>query len=225
MQKRKLQLHYNKQKNLRGVIKTEHGRIIYLELIKKNDRCVIHKCYYLDRTCAGVYYSAPKKLVTREFDYSELLQVVGRELDRRYCAAELDNSLIELSDEQFIQYKLNDLKRGYKFLIFVGDGELINGVPAVIITRLKNRVHRSIYLEMRYMKGRGGITDCRYYDRSYKQRTEVIPEPLTTVFFKYNRQTILNIINQELNTAFTDIIFVNDGSIDINNEQPLCGCI
>ena len=48
---------------------------------------------------------------------------------------------------------------------------------------------------------------------------------LSTVYFKYNRHAIINIINNELNTAFTNIIFVTDGSLDINNEVALCGNI
>ena len=117
------------------------------------------------------------------------------------------------------------MQRKYNYLIFIGGGELINGIPSVIKTRFKNRIHRSIYLEMRYCNGRGVITDCHYYDRKYKERSKVVPEMLSTVFFEYNRQAILNIINNELNTAFTHIIFVTDSSLDINNEIALCGNI
>ena len=53
----------------------------------------------------------------------------------------------------------------------------------------------------------------------------VIPETLSTVFFDYNRQAILNIINNELNTAFTNVIFVTDGSLDIDKKVALCGNI
>lgn len=117
------------------------------------------------------------------------------------------------------------MQRKYNFLILIGEGDLINGIPIVIKTRLKNRIHRSIYIEMQYQNGKGVITDCYYYDRKYKARKNVIPETLSTVFFEYNRQTILNIINNELNTAFTSIIFVTDGSIDIDNKVALCGNI
>ena len=117
------------------------------------------------------------------------------------------------------------MRRKYNFLIFIGEGEPVNGVPYIIRTRLKNRIHRSIYIEMQYRDGKGVITDCHYYDRKYKERTKVIPETLTTVFFEYNRQAILNIINNELKVAFTDIIFVTDGSLDIDNKVALCGNI
>ena len=78
---------------------------------------------------------------------------------------------------------------------------------------------------MHYKDGKGVITDCHYYDRKYKERSKVIPETLTTVFFEYSRQAILNIINNELNVAFTDIIFVTDGSLSIDKKTPLCGYI
>ena len=48
---------------------------------------------------------------------------------------------------------------------------------------------------------------------------------LSTVYFKYNRHAIINIINNELNTAITNIIFVTDDSLDINNKVALCGNI
>ena len=74
-------------------------------------------------------------------------------------------------------------------------------------------------------KGKGVIADCYYYDRKYKVRSKVIPETLTTVFFNYDRLAILNTVNRELNTAFTHIIFVTDGSLDIDNKVAICGNI
>ena len=80
-------------------------------------------------------------------------------------------------------------------------------------------------MEMQYRNGRGVITDCHYYDRIYKEKKQVIPETLSTVYFMYTRQAILNIINSELNASFTDIIFVTDGSLSIDKKTPLCGYI
>ena len=47
----------------------------------------------------------------------------------------------------------------------------------------------------------------------------------TVVLEYYNRQAILNIVNKELNAAFTDVLFVTDGSIDIERETAICGNI
>lgn len=225
MDKQNLQLYRLNNNDFRTVIKTRHGRIIYLELGQKSDTMTINQCSYIDRVRGGEYYAAPKKLVTLSFNHADLLHIIATELDRRYYGIDLIDSYSELSTEEFIQYMLKKLNPYYKFLIFIGEGEMINGIPSCIKTRFKNRLHRSIYLEMQYINNKGTITDCHYYDRTYKARSNVIPETLSTVCFEYNRQAILNIVNSELNTAFTDAIFVTDNSLNIENTLPLCGYI
>lgn len=154
-----------------------------------------------------------------------MLDVIAFELDRKYFGVEITDKFAALNTTEFIDLQLKTMQRKYNFLIFVGEGELIDGIPSILKTRFKNRIHRGIYLEMQYRNGKGVITDCHYYDRTYKERSKVIPETLSTVFLEYNRQAILNIINNELNTSFTHIIFVADGSLDIDNKVALCGNI
>lgn len=44
----------------------------------------------------------------------------------------------------------------YHFLIMEGSGEVVSGLPSRLRTRLKNRLHRSVYLELEhYGDGRG----------------------------------------------------------------------
>lgn len=217
MKKQQLILHKTQSGNFRSVIKTSHGRLIYLEISKDDDGVSVMECYYLDRK----NFSVPKKLITTSFNFNEMLDVIAAELDRKYYGIEITDEFADLSRDEFIAIKLKNTK--YNFLIFVGEGELIAGIPSVIKTRFKNKIHRSIYLEMQYYNGKGVITDCYYFDRKYKVKEKVIPETLTTVFFDYNRLAILNIINNELNASFTHIIFVIDGSLDINNEVAWCG--
>ena len=224
MKKQQLILHKTENGNYRSVIKTKHGRLIYLEISQGNNGLLVKNCYYLDRVKGGEYYSSPQKLITRDFSFNEMLDVIASELNRRYFGVEITDKFTELTRDEFIDLQLKAMQKKYNFLIFVGMGELIDGIPSVIKTRFKNSIHRSIYIEMRYKSnGKGVISDCHYYDRKYRERSKVIPEMLSTVFFKYNRQAILNIINNELNTAFTHIIFVTDGSLDIDNEIALCG--
>ena len=225
MHKQLLHLYQSENNTLRAVIKNQHARLIFLELIRKDNNLKIAECYYVDRVRNGKFYAVPQKLISKTFTYNELLTVIEHELNRKYYGIETINSLSDLTTEEFICRKLREINQGYKFLIFIGKGDSINGIPSFIQTRFKNRIHRSIYLEMQYRNNKGVITDCHYYDREYKARNRVIPETLNAVYFEYNRQTILNIINNELNTAFTDIIFVTDGSLNIDNEMPLCGYI
>lgn len=220
-----LRLHKTQSGNYRSVIKTKHGRLIYLEISEGNNSLSIKNCYYLDRIRGGEYYSSPQKLITRDFNYNEMLDVIASELDRKYFGVKITDKFADLTKDEFIDLQFKAMQRKYNFLIFVGEGELIDGIPSVIKTRFKNRIHRSIYLEMQYRNGKGVITDCHYYDRKYKERSKVVPQMLSTVFFEYNRQAILHIVNTELNTVFTHIIFVTDGSLDIDNEVALCGNI
>ena len=226
MRKQSLILHKTQSGNYRSVIKTKHGRLIYLKISKDNNIVYIKNCYYLDRMRCGEYYASPQKLVTTNFSYDEILDVIASELDRKYFGIEITDKFAALNTTEFINLQLISMQRKYNFLIFIGEGVLIDGIPSVIRTRFKNRIHRGIYMEMRYHgNGKGVISNCHYYDRKYKERSSVVPETLSTVFFDYNRQAILNIINNELNTAFTHIIFVTDGSLDIDNEVALCGNI
>lgn len=225
MKKQQLVLHKTRSGDYRSVIKTKHGRIIYLEIIQDNNSLSIKNCYYVDRIRGKEYYASPQKLVTKKFNFNKMLNVIALELDRKYFGIEIKDKFVDLSRDEFIDLQLKAMQRKYNFLIFIGEGEPVNGIPSIIKTRFKNRIHRSIYLEMRYRNGKGVITDCHYYDRNYKERSNVTPETLSTVFLEYNRQAIINIINNELNTAFTHIIFITDGSLDIDNKVALCGNI
>lgn len=225
MKKQQLILHITRSGTYRTVIKTTHARLICLEISESNNILSVINCYYLDRIKGGKYYSSPKKLITTNFGFNEILDVIASELDRKYFGIEITDRFADLTKDEFIEVKLKAMQRKYNFLIFIGEGEIVNGIPSIIKTRFKNRIHRSLYLEMRYRNGKGVIADCHYYDRNYKERSKVIPETLSTVLFEYNRQAIINIINNELNAAFTHIIFITDGSLDIDNKVALCGNI
>ena len=161
---------------------------------------------------------------TTTFTADKLLSVIEEELDRKFYDISLDYRLGGKSPAEFIRIRLSEIRNKYSFLIFVGKGEPIDGIPAIIRTRLKNQAHRSIYLEIVYdADGRGVIRDCHYYDRKYKVKKQVVPETLYTVVLEYNRQAILNIVNKELNVSFTDVLSVTDGSIDIERTTAICG--
>ena len=227
MYSKKLILYTSLSENsYRTIIKTKHGRLIYLEMRIIQNQCNITDCYYIDRMRNKVYYAQPQKLTTLNFDYDNLLNIICTELDSKYCEIEISDLYKELSTEQFIQDRMQSFRRKYNFLILIGEGDNVNDIPSILKTRFKNRIHRSIYIELHYQKnGMGVIADCHYYDRIYKSKQSVIPETLTSIIFEYNRTGIIQLINNELNADFTDVIFITDNSIDINNLMPLCGNI
>lgn len=117
----------------------------------------------------------------------------------------------------------------YHFLIMEGSGEVVSGLPSRMRTRLKNRLHRSVYLELEhYGDGRGVVRQCYYYDRAYlRQGIRVSPPMLVSCFLPYTREGILDLINHEICCNFTHIIFVSgaDG-IDLSSDDtPICGSI
>lgn len=225
MHQQNLQLYQSKD-GFRTVFKTKHGRLIYLQLHIIDQTVTVEKCLYLDRFRKGSYYAVPQKLTTMQCRENELLSVVATQLDRIYFGIEIIDLLSELSMDDFIQYKLHEMRCGYKFLLFVGSGEAVNGLPVKLQTRLANRLHRRIYLEINYHHDAVGVvSDCHYYDRTYRQRTRVIPQMLTTVFVPFERNSILQMVNRELDCDFTDLVVI-DNTIDFEgNSYALCGNI
>lgn len=215
----------------RTIIKTQHGRAILLSLEVNGSDCTITDCFYTDRNQGRVgvarYGSKPLKLQTFKFSMDALLSVIETELDKKFYDVEFirdDNA--DLSLDEYLQVQANQINKKYSFLIMVGEGDEYNGLPARLRTRLKNKLHRSIYVELEYYKdGNGVVKQCRYYDRRYKREDiKVTPPQLLTCFFPYTKKDILNLFNHELCCDFTHII-VTDG-IDLNsNKMPLCGAI
>lgn len=53
----------------------------------------------------------------------------------------------------------------------VGEGELHNGLPVRLRTRLKNKIHQSVYVDLAYYEGEKEVVkQCCYYDRKYKRQ-------------------------------------------------------
>ena len=225
MHQQNLQL-YQSEDGFRTVFKTKHGRLIYLQLHIIDQTVTVEKCLYLDRFRKGSYYAVPQKLTTMQCRENELLSVVATQLDRVFSGIERFDSLRKLSMENFIQCKLHEMRGGYKFLLFVGSGEAVNGLPIKLQTRLANRLHRRIYLEINHHHDAVGVvSDCHYYDRTYRQRTKVIPQMLTTVFVPFDSDAILQMVNRELDCDFTDLVVI-DNTIDFEgNSYALCGNI
>jgi len=202
-----------------------------LELSIADEIYVITDCFYIDRnqnrTGAERYSAKPRMLQTMNFHKDALLSIIEEELDKKFYGIQfMQTDQAELPLDQYLKVKAEGMSRKYKFLIMVGEGETYNELPKCLRTRLKNRAHRSIYIELKYYKdGKGVIDQCYYYDRRYKrQDIKVTPPQLISCFFPYSQEGILNLLNHEICCDFTHMI-VTDG-IDIDsNEIPLCGAI
>lgn len=217
----------------RTVIKTQHGRILFLMVEIDGDNCKILDCFYVDRNQGKSgperYNARPMKLQTFRCSSNALLSVIETELDKKFYQMEfIQSDLAEYENDEYINFKLESMRPNYNFLIMVGEGETYNGLPVRLRTRLKNKLHRSIYVELEYYKdGKGVVRKCYFYDRSYKrQDIQRTPQQLISCFFPYSRQGILNLLNHEICCDFTHMILTDHAVIDIDrNKAPLCGAI
>lgn len=217
----------------RALIKTQHGRVLYLELQLSGNDCLITECFYTDRNQGKVGLdrrsAKPLKLQTLLFELDNLLSVLKTELDSSFYGVEfIETDTAELSVEAYIEERSNRVNKKYRFLIMVGDGEPINGLPSKLVTRIKNKLHRSIFVELAYYRdGMGVVKQCYYYDRSYKrQDVQITPPRLVSCFFRYERGAILNLFNHELCCEVNHLLVISDKEIDIyKNKTPLCGCV
>lgn len=215
----------------RTVFTTKHGRKIYLSLRIINDRCTIIDCFYTDRNINRISYECyrakPLKLQAFEFPLNQLLEMIEAELDKKFYSIEyIEDHTSDLSTEEYIKAISNESFSKYRFLIFVGEGETYNGLPVRLRTRLKNLLHRSIYVDLSYYKNRQGVVNqCYYYDRRYKrQDIKITPPQLISCFFPYTNEGILNLLNHEICCNFTHIIVTSGIDID-SNTTPLCGAV
>lgn len=221
----------------RTVFRNQHGRRIYLEVCKHNNAYLISRCFYADRNRhkSGVerFFAVPLKLAEHPLPLSrtQLLEVIALELDKSFS----DISFSDLSDtrslsvEDFCEHCLSfGQEKRYRFLIFAALSDKLapSGLPAVLATRLKNKLHRSIFLKLTHLEnGKGVITACHYYDRQYRDSHRLVTPPTVySVFISYDKASLLQFVNNELECDFTHIIVTPDDEFCVeSNPVPLCG--
>lgn len=218
MQKSVLYLNSQQRHTYQALFNNNHGRRIYLKLKMEDKEVFITDCFYTDRPERNGIKAIPLKFKTSRCTRENLLDVLANELDKRFFGIEFSEIENNISTEEYIKLKSAD-KHKYKFLILVNSGNTYQ-------TRLKNRVHRSIYLEINRNDNNGVITDCHYYDRHYKRNNAYItPSGLTSITFDFNLDNICRIANNELNCDFTDVIITQDSFGFDNSTLPICGSI
>ena len=215
----------------RAIFKNRHGRNLYLGLTIDGDTCTITDCFYTDRnqgrTGEARYSAKPQLLRTFTFPKDDLLKVIATELDKHFYGVEfVQSEQAALSLEEYLQHKLYAAQKKYRFLIMVGEGDICNGLPVHLRTRLKTNLHRAVYVDLAYYKdGSGVVKDCSYYDRRYKRdNVKITPPQLISCFFPYSKTGILNLLNHELCCNFTHIIVTSGIDID-SDTTPLCGAV
>ncbi|MBP1544069.1 MAG: hypothetical protein J6A16_08220 [Oscillospiraceae bacterium] len=218
----------------RTVFKNQHGRTLFLSLALDGTKCSILDCFYTDRNQgkseAQRRNVRPLLLKSFSFPTDKLLSVIEAELDKLFYGVEFtEDDTRELPLAEYLAVRSSDRIRKYHFLILEGSGNSVNGLPSTLRTRLKNKLHRSVYLELCYFgDGKGVVKECYYYDRSYiRQDIRVMPPMLTSCFFPYDRQHIIDLVNNEICCNFTHIIITNGNEgVDIGSDPtPICGAI
>lgn len=200
------------------IFKNNHGRKIYIRLRYTDTEVIVTDYFYTNRPARNGVKSVPLKFKTTKCNRNNLLKVLAYELDKQFFGIEFSENDLNISAEEYIMLK-NQHKRKYKFLILVSSGNIYK-------TRLKNRIHRSIYIEISRNDNNGVITDCHYYDRSYKRNNAYItPSGLTSITFDFSSENILKIVNEELNCDFTDVIITKDSFGFDDSSLPICGSI
>lgn len=218
MQKSILNLEYAGNQSYQTVFKNNHGRKIYIRIKVSDSELVICSCLYVDRPMRNGFRSIPLKLKTMHCNNTnDLLKIMQSELDKKFYAITFSNEADVLSPEEYVNSKLS-VKEKYKFLILISEDDKLK-------TRIKNRIHRSIYLEIKCGNEYSIIQKCYYYDKAYKKNIFITPAGLNTIFFEYTPQKILEIVNNELNCDFTDLIITNDTFGFDDNNIPICGSI
>lgn len=199
------------------VFQTNHGRKIYIKLQCKAMRISILKCFYVDRAGWDKLFLVPRKLRTNECMADELLDVIRKELDKLfYEIVYVDDEILTDTMEYIDRYLAE--KKKYKFLILVRKGD-------VYATRLKNKNHRLIYLELLKQGGQGVVQECYYMDRQYKRNKKIMPYKFNTIFFEFDKKTILGMVNGGLENDFTNVLIVEDDFGFFKNTIPICGAI
>lgn len=227
----KLEITTDSPTAFRTTIKTRHGRTLFLALETDGPVCTITDCFYYDRNQGreGVarYEAKPKKLRTLQFPTEDLLAVIEAELDKKfYGVVFVETEQAGLTLDEYLDFKVGNSNRKYRFLVMVGDGDSCNGLPVRLRTRLKTKLHRAVYVELAYYKdGKGVVKQCCYYDREYRrQGIKITPPMLISCFFPYTKKGILDLLNHEICCDFTHMLVTEGLDLD-SNTAPLCGAI
>lgn len=190
-----------------AVIKTNHGRKLYLAVTAKEDHYCIRECFYIDRS----HLCVPQKLITNQMEKERFLEMIRLELDKDFGSVCVRDEVIP--KEVLISKYLSMEKK--HILLMLQDGH-------VLTTIFKNKFGREIYLEIVLEGNRGLIRQCRYRDARAGEK-EITPHGLLTVYYEHSLSNFLRIVNDELEGGFSDIVISDTHTIVL--DRAICGRI
>ncbi len=208
MQKSILELNTMGDNRYQAVFKNNHGRHIYLQVSIEDNSCCIAKCFYIDRRNRP----EPTLLETRDLSLDNLLSVVEKELDKSFDSYRFNTPSVKTM-EAFIETTLR--KEKDNVLIMLKDGNILK-------TIFKNRYRRAIFIEIDISGEKALVKTCRYCD-ARANGTKMTPRNLTTIYFVLSLENILDVINNELEGGFTDIVVTEEHTITL--DHVICGAI
>ena len=236
MKKLNLTLEATSRGTYRTIFINNHGRLVYLEILDEDGKWLIKDCFYVDRNRGASgekrKQSVPLKQNTKVINHDDesLILVIAKELDKLFFGVDFqyNEETLNMDAVEYANY-YDSQNEKYYFLIFQGFGDIVNDkLPNRLVTRFKNKLHRSIYVEIEYIgESKGFIKECYYYDKAFVSKgRKVIPQRLHSAYVDYNRESIIKLFVNELDCFFTDIIVVSDGSLNlIDNLTPACGAL
>ena len=144
------------------------------------------------------------------------LQSIKNEQNNLVKAITSGTAIVEspkVSAEDFIAQAMH--KEKYNILLMLKDGDTLK-------TIFKNRFRREIFLEIDLSGPKALIKKCKYCDI---RGEDVITTPynLTTIYFHYDFEALLKIVNNELEGGFTDVMVSEHNTIVL--DRPICGSI
>lgn len=204
-----LELYKSHDNDYQAVIKNNHSRLIYVKMSIVDNCCEIKSCFYIDREKRPV----PKLFATSRCALVDLLTVFASELDKTFDSYRFADDTTVLDTENFINQFVD--KEKYNILIMLQNDDVLK-------TIFKNRYHRAIYLEINTSREKALIQKCKYCDKR-GENVDVTPYNLTTIFFEFNNENLLSIVNMELEGGFTDVVITDNHTIVL--DRPICGSI
>ena len=190
------------------VLKTNHGRLVYLALSANGNDYNVDECIYIDRS----HPSSPKKQVSKKIPRGWLLDMLREELDKDFTSVQVADSSI-VSKQELIEQHLRCEKKN--ILLLLKEQNRLK-------TIFKNKFRREIYLEISLEGEKALIARCHYCDARAGDKM-ITPQGLTTIYYTHSLQNILQIVNGELEGGFTDVMVSDDHTITL--DRPICGSI